>query len=42
MQTNPDEQREYMCELYTRCIESKKKTEEELAAKYLQPLGRKK
>ena len=35
-----DEQKEYMCELYSRCLEKKKKTEEELAAKYLQPLGK--
>jgi hypothetical protein len=28
-----------MCELYTRCIESKKKVEEKLAEKYLKPLG---
>jgi hypothetical protein len=31
-----------MCELYQRCIETRAKTEAELAAKYLQPLGRKK
>jgi hypothetical protein len=29
-----------MCSLYERCLEQKKKTEEELAAKYLQPLGK--
>lgn len=35
-----EEQTAYMCELYTRCIDSKKKAEEKLAEKYLKPLGK--
>ena len=35
-----EEQTTYMCELYSRCIESKKKAEEKLADKYLKPLGK--
>jgi hypothetical protein len=35
-----EEQTAYMCELYSRCIETKKKAEEKLAEKYLKPLGR--
>eukprot|EP00798_Chlamydomonas_sp_ICE-L_P007135 gene7135-241_t len=38
-QVSGDEQKEYMTSLYDRCIESKKKTKEDLAAKYLKPLG---
>ncbi|GIL45410.1 hypothetical protein Vafri_2661 [Volvox africanus] len=34
-----DEQQAYMCELYQRCLDNRKKTKEELAAKYLKPLG---
>lgn len=37
---DPTEQQEYMRALYDRCLESKKKTEEQLAEKYLQPLGK--
>jgi hypothetical protein len=40
VQVSVEEQKEYMCTLYERCLESKKKTEEELTAKYLQPLGK--
>lgn len=40
--SSDDEQKTYLCDLYTRCIESKKATEEKLAAKWLQPLGKKK
>lgn len=40
LQVSLDEQKEYMCGLYERCLEAKKKTEAELAAKYLQPLGK--
>jgi hypothetical protein len=29
-----------MVQLYQRCLEGKQKTEQELTAKYLQPLGR--
>jgi hypothetical protein len=36
-----DEQRDYMCTLYTRCLDQRKRTQEELSAKYLQPLGKK-
>eukprot|EP00201_Polytomella_parva_P009336 CAMPEP_0175067784 /NCGR_PEP_ID=MMETSP0052_2-20121109/17296_1 /TAXON_ID=51329 ORGANISM="Polytomella parva, Strain SAG 63-3" /NCGR_SAMPLE_ID=MMETSP0052_2 /ASSEMBLY_ACC=CAM_ASM_000194 /LENGTH=392 /DNA_ID=CAMNT_0016334715 /DNA_START=51 /DNA_END=1229 /DNA_ORIENTATION=+ len=36
---SPEEQQAYMVELYDRCLESRKKTAEELAAKYLKPLG---
>ncbi|GFR45547.1 hypothetical protein Agub_g6941 [Astrephomene gubernaculifera] len=32
-------QQAYMCQLYQRCLENRKKTQEELAAKYLKPLG---
>lgn len=39
-QVSDDDNREYLCSLYERCINSKKKTEEDLAAKYLQPLGK--
>lgn len=39
MQVTYDEQKEYMCELYDRCLAKKKKTQEDLAAKYLKPLG---
>lgn len=35
-----DDQKEYMVSLYSRCLESRKKTEEALAAKWLQPLGK--
>ena len=35
-----EEKTAYMCELYSRCIESKKKTEAELAERYLKPLGK--
>lgn len=35
-----DEQTQYMCQLYSRCAESKKKTQQELADRYLQPLGK--
>ncbi|GLI64209.1 hypothetical protein VaNZ11_007401 [Volvox africanus] len=34
-----DEQQAYMCELYQRCLDNRKKTKDELAAKYLKPLG---
>ncbi|GIL72271.1 hypothetical protein Vretimale_429 [Volvox reticuliferus] len=34
-----EEQQAYMCELYQRCLDNRKKTKEELAAKYLKPLG---
>ncbi|EFJ51639.1 hypothetical protein VOLCADRAFT_103274 [Volvox carteri f. nagariensis] len=34
-----EEQQAYMCELYQRCLDNRKKTKEDLAAKYLKPLG---
>lgn len=34
------DQQAYMVELYERCLETRKKTAEELSAKYLQPLGK--
>jgi hypothetical protein len=40
MQVDPTEQQEYMRQLYDRCLESRKKTEVQLAEKYLQPLGK--
>ncbi len=39
-QVSPAESTAYMCELYARCQETRKKTLGELEAKYLQPLGR--
>ncbi len=38
-QVSADEQQAYMCDLYQRCLDNKKKTQAELAAKYLKPLG---
>ncbi|GLC61277.1 hypothetical protein PLESTB_001738800 [Pleodorina starrii] len=38
-QVSAEEQQAYMCQLYQRCLENRKKTQEELAAKYLKPLG---
>ncbi len=40
LQVSTDEQKAYMCELYERCLAQKQKTQQELADKYLQPLGK--
>lgn len=39
LQATAADQKAYMCELYSRCMETKKKTEAGLAQKYLQPIG---
>eukprot|EP00198_Chlamydomonas_reinhardtii_P009172 XP_001698509.1 flagellar associated protein [Chlamydomonas reinhardtii] len=38
-QVTQEDQQAYMCNLYQRCLDNRKKTQEELAAKYLKPLG---
>ncbi|KAG2428717.1 hypothetical protein HXX76_011421 [Chlamydomonas incerta] len=38
-QVTSEDQQAYMCNLYQRCLDNRKKTQEELAAKYLKPLG---
>jgi hypothetical protein len=39
-QVSAAENAAYMCELYARCQETRKKTLADLETKYLQPLGR--
>ncbi|KAG2449648.1 hypothetical protein HYH02_005180 [Chlamydomonas schloesseri] len=38
-QVTQEDQQAYMCNLYQRCLDNRKKTQEQLAAKYLKPLG---